>query len=749
MKQSIIFIGIASALLFSMGLVASAAPTSTYVQNLFITGLAGGGTECLHILNSGLVQVTPGQDCGSGGGASSTLIYAGNQFLLVQQSGSNATLTPASVLSLQSSTDISWNAATGTNLQATFLNPKGFTTTTIQAVLNALSATGIATYNTSTGVFNVTTTGNWAGTLQNKNPSDFLSSSTVYVATFNGSSGAVTGVGSLSNNSVSGGIDFSAATGTNITGVLHSLAISQFTGNIVNTFNGATGTIVGVNSVNGATGTVSFGYVSSFNGATGTITGVNSVNGATGTVVFGYVATNTGNWAGTWKNLNTTDFLSSSTVYLATNTGNWAGTWQGYGTSTFLATTTASTTYVPYTGANADINLGSHNVTTTGGVSAVSMTSTNSMLTNASATNALYANQFTNNTAKNALVKADANGLQSAYGGASGCAAGNAVTTISSLGATTCAPFVTTSSIPTVGGIAYWSSATQLTSTNTPVFAVLGTLNDISSTVSGVTTTIGEANSGVSAGSCTNCNLTINAKGKVTAQANGTGGSGSAATTSPNNMWIPWTQTVTSTASGTIGITDASNGSSSQNIFRKGRIVKWLYNGVTSTAMVTTSTYANGVTIANIEGDQANTTMLTTSSFDYGIQMANSFTLQYAGGIGATASNTFGNYFAPVDMKMFGCDAYVGTAGTGGGTTFTTNYITGASTENYICPSLALSTGTSTVNNAATTTGGWYTQTVSSTQIIVADVNATNTTASAVDGYITNYYMPYWNIAIP
>jgi hypothetical protein len=77
---------------------------------------------------------------------------------------------------------------------------------------------------------------------------------------------------SHSNNSASGGIDFSAATGTNITGVLHSLAISQFTGNIVNTFNGATGTIVGVNSVNGATGTVVFGYVSSFNGATGTVT---------------------------------------------------------------------------------------------------------------------------------------------------------------------------------------------------------------------------------------------------------------------------------------------------------------------------------------------------------------------------------------------------------------------------------------------------------------------------------------------
>ena len=100
-------------------------------------------------------QIIALQQGGGGGGASTTLIHVGNQFLLVNQTGVNATLTPVSVLSLQSSTDIGVSAATGTNITFAYLNPHGFTTTTIQSVLNVLSATGLATYSTSTGVINV------------------------------------------------------------------------------------------------------------------------------------------------------------------------------------------------------------------------------------------------------------------------------------------------------------------------------------------------------------------------------------------------------------------------------------------------------------------------------------------------------------------------------------------------------------------------------------------------------------------
>lgn len=121
-------------------------------------------------------------------GGSSTIITAGNQFLLVQQVGVNATLTPLSVLSLSSSSDISFSLATGTNITATYLNPHGFTSTTIQSVLNALSGTGLITYNSSTGVFNATNTGNWAGTWQGVNSTTFYlaSNPSAYISNITG-----------------------------------------------------------------------------------------------------------------------------------------------------------------------------------------------------------------------------------------------------------------------------------------------------------------------------------------------------------------------------------------------------------------------------------------------------------------------------------------------------------------------------------------------------------------------------------
>lgn len=51
---------------------------------------------------------------------------------------------------------------------------------------------------------------------------------------------------------------------------------------VVNSFNGSTGAVTGVSSFNGSTGAVT--GVGSFNGSTGAVTGVASVNGNTGAV---------------------------------------------------------------------------------------------------------------------------------------------------------------------------------------------------------------------------------------------------------------------------------------------------------------------------------------------------------------------------------------------------------------------------------------------------------------------------------
>lgn len=64
-----IVIGFALASIFQF-LTVQAAPTSTVVQNLFITSLAGNGTVCLQVTNSGLVA-TSSSACGSGSGGGS------------------------------------------------------------------------------------------------------------------------------------------------------------------------------------------------------------------------------------------------------------------------------------------------------------------------------------------------------------------------------------------------------------------------------------------------------------------------------------------------------------------------------------------------------------------------------------------------------------------------------------------------------------------------------------------------------
>ena len=118
--------------------------------------------------------------------ASGTSVFAG-PYILVTASGTNGYVVQnIGVLSLASSSDIGVSNATGTGITFSFLNPKGYATTTIQSVLNSLSAIGLASYNSSTGQFSVSSSSLHLGTASQYSFSDFLPSSTVYVANTNG-----------------------------------------------------------------------------------------------------------------------------------------------------------------------------------------------------------------------------------------------------------------------------------------------------------------------------------------------------------------------------------------------------------------------------------------------------------------------------------------------------------------------------------------------------------------------------------
>jgi hypothetical protein len=144
-------------------------------------------------------------------------------------------------------------------------NGNGFTTTTIAAVLKALSASGLATYNSSTGAFAVSSSSLNLGSASQRATSDFLASSTAFVSTVNGQSGAVT-----------------------VTGV------------VTTTINNTQATVFHVVG----------------DGSTVTST----VNGATTT----FSILTTGNWVGTWQGVNSSTFYLASNPnnYISSSTGN-------------------------------------------------------------------------------------------------------------------------------------------------------------------------------------------------------------------------------------------------------------------------------------------------------------------------------------------------------------------------------------------------------------------------------------------
>jgi hypothetical protein len=236
-------------------------------------------------------------------------------------------------------------------------------------------ASGTVTIN-GTGV--ATNTGNWSGSWQLYNPSDFLSSSTQYVQTVNGASGVVTitsstlGVvwpsvnGTKATNYVITGANgiaaaLNGATTTLSVALNNNSPVTCSAGQFLNTIS-ATGTaqcgsitfptaptytnvggigiaITTATSSSNTTSTFTNTGVTSFNGSKGTVTvsaGAGILITASGTA---YTVSNAGvlslAGSGCVTFSNTTGTLTTTVTCVSTTTGDWAGTWQGVNSSTF------------------------------------------------------------------------------------------------------------------------------------------------------------------------------------------------------------------------------------------------------------------------------------------------------------------------------------------------------------------------------------------------------------------------------
>jgi hypothetical protein len=253
------------------------------------------------------------------------------------------------------------------------------------------SASGTVTI-TGTGVS--TTTGNWQGTWQLYNPSDFLPSSTQYVSSVNGGSGTVTITSSTLgvvwptvNGNKAAAYQITAGTGatTTVSGATTTISVSLN--------NGVTQTCSANQFVNSVTsagiascGSITFPTAPTYTSVAGSgisITQATSSTNTTTTITNTGVTSTAGNWQGTWQGTN------STTYYLATNPSGYISsalqnasvtatspiTWSAasvIGCASCLTTSTASTTYVPYIGANSNVNLGSNNLAVGGSLNITS-----------------------------------------------------------------------------------------------------------------------------------------------------------------------------------------------------------------------------------------------------------------------------------------------------------------------------------------------------------------------------------------
>ena len=175
-------------------------------------------------------------------------------------------------------------------------------------------------------------------------------------------------------------------------------------------------------------------------------------------------------------------------------------------------------------------------------------------------------------------------------------------------------------------------------------------------------------------------------------------------------------------------IADAAGANGYASLFQKGTVLKWTNSG-TKQAMVISASYATNVVTINIIGDAFAAGF---SAMKYAMEKAR--TVQFAiPGVISAATDQAGIFYAPFDMKIFGADARVKTAGTTNATVFDIN--DDGTTMFTAKPSIA-SGATTDIDNTADTAIVCLED-----SLITVDVDSVSTTAP-LDAYLALYFAP-------
>ena len=572
-------------------------------------------------------------------------------------------------------------------------------------------------------------------------------------------------------------------------------------------------TSVSVVSANGFAGTVATATTTPAITLTTTVTGVLKGNGtaiSAATSGTDYSAGTSALATGILKSTTTTGALSiavSGTDYSAGTSALATGILKsttGTGAlsiavadTDYLTPTTAASTYVPYTGATTDVNLGTHNIfgnnivegftstATAGGITTLTVSSTeiqsftgvaNQTLVLPNATTLTKGHSFRILNPSTGNITIQTNGGATLWTMATGTEM-YLICTDNSTAAGTWETHYIATSVSTGKRIVFSNSLTFIGAD--AQLLNFGT-NNITLTTSGATS------------------LTLPTSGTVTALGNTTTGSGSivlatsptlvtptigvATATSINKVALTAPTTAATLAFGTDNATITFQGTDTYvgrtttdtltnkdlssitntgkfwtlgpgtptrasnttftmtgdytSVFAKGVIIKWTETSTVRNAMVSIpSTYSAPNTTVTIVGDTM--ASIDASSLKYAMIGVEAFVQKFAvsGTIGATGNDVANAYYATEPMRVLGADMQVGTAGTTNSTTV--SLVNGTGTVTLVSPTLGSTVAATTTPQAPASSA----LSLALNDRVQLNVTAVQTTA-AVDLYVQLYVMP-------
>ena len=572
-------------------------------------------------------------------------------------------------------------------------------------------------------------------------------------------------------------------------------------------------TSVSVVSANGFAGTVATATTTPAITLTTTVTGVLKGNGtaiSAATSGTDYSAGTSALATGILKSTTTTGALSiavSGTDYSAGTSALATGILKsttGTGAlsiavadTDYLTPTTAASTYVPYTGATTDVNLGTHNIfgnnivegftstATAGGITTLTVSSTeiqsftgvaNQTLVLPNATTLTKGHSFRILNPSTGNITIQTNGGATLWTMATGTEM-YLICTDNSTAAGTWETHYIATSVSTGKRIVFSNSLTFIGAD--AQLLNFGT-NNITLTTSGATS------------------LTLPTSGTVTALGNTTTGSGSivlatsptlvtptigvATATSINKVALTAPTTAATLAFGTDNATITFQGTDTYvgrtttdtltnkdlssitntgkfwtlgpgtptrasnttftmtgdytSVFAKGVIIKWTESATVRNAMVSIpSTYSAPNTTVTIVGDTM--ASIDASSLKYAMIGVEAFVQKFAvsGTIGATGNDVANAYYATEPMRVLGADMQVGTAGTTNSTTV--SLVNGTGTVTLVSPTLGSTVAATTTPQAPASSA----LSLALNDRVQLNVTAVQTTA-AVDLYVQLYVMP-------